>query len=145
MKNNPKPDIESFLKVIRNQTCNYIPIVELGVHPLIKERFIGKKLNGLEDEVEFWFNAGYDYVKLQPKADFNPAKIGLSNNLSYNDDGTVFRKWASEGSGVITDSESFNNYLFPSKEDFSYDNFERVKSFYLKEWALLDNTAISLQ
>lgn len=129
MKNNPKPDIESFLKVIRNQTCNYIPIVELGVHPLIKERFIGKKLNGLEDEVEFWFNAGYDYVKLQPKADFNPAKIGLSNNLSYNDDGTVFRKWASEGSGVITDSESFNNYLFPSKEDFSYDNFERVKSF----------------
>lgn len=124
----PKPDIESFLKIIANQPCNYIPIAELGVHPLIKERFIGKKITGLEEEIEFSYNAGYDYIKLQPKADFNPAQIGLSENLSYNDDGTIFRKWASESTGVITDWESFDKYQFPAKEDFSYKNIEKVKS-----------------
>ncbi|MDY0082300.1 MAG: uroporphyrinogen decarboxylase family protein [Ignavibacteriaceae bacterium] len=137
MKFNPKPDIESFLKIIRNQACNYIPIAELGVHPLIKERFIGKKIIGLEEEIEFWFKAGYDYIKLQPKADFNPAKIGLSSNLSYNDDGTVFRKWASENNGVITDSESFNKYQFPAKGDFSYENFEKVKSLLPDEMGMI--------
>ena len=128
MKPIPKPDINSLLKILRNQTCRYIPIAELGVHPIIKERFIEKKIVSLEDEIEFWYKAGYDYIKLQPKADFNPLKIGMSNNLSYNDDGTLFRKWASEGKGVITNPEEFERYKFPDKADLSYENFEKVKS-----------------
>jgi len=122
-----KPDIDNFLNTLRNKKSTSIPIAELGVHPLIKQKVIGKEIRELKDDVEFWYKAGYDYIKIQPKADFNPAKIGLSENISYNDDGTVFRKWASEGQGVVTSPEDFDKYVFPNENDFNYDAFEKVK------------------
>ncbi len=122
------PNIEAFLRTLKRQNANYIPLAELGVHPKIKEKIIKRPLTELKDEIEFWFTAGYDYVKLQPKADFNPLKIGLDNNLSYNDDGTVFRKWASESSGVINNFDDFEKYKFPEARDFDYTNFEKLKS-----------------
>lgn len=123
------PDIESFLQTLMNKKANHIPLTELGVHPIIKEKLLSKKIIELKDEVEFWYKAGYDYVKLQPKADFNPKQIGLSENVSYNDDGSVFRKWASENKGVITNDDEFEQYVFPATTDFDYSNFEKVKSF----------------
>lgn len=126
--NIPAPDINGFINTIRNQKANHIPIAELGIHPLIKEKFLSKKLITLNDEVEFWHKAGYDYIKLQPKADFNPMKIGLSDNISYNDDGTIFRKWASENEGVIKNYNEFEKYVFPATKDFDYTNFEVVKN-----------------
>ncbi len=122
------PNIQAFLKTLKREKANYIPLAELGVHPKIKELFLSKKIVELKDEVEFWNKAGYDYIKLQPKADFNPMKIGLGNNVSYNDDGTVFRKWASENNGVISSFEDFEKYTFPSASDFDYTNFEKVRS-----------------
>ena len=122
------PNIQAFLKTLKREKVNYIPLAELGVHPKIKELFLSKKIVELKDEVEFWNKAGYDYIKLQPKADFNPMNIGLGNNLSYNDDGTVFRKWASENNGVISSFEDFEKYTFPSASDFDYTNFEKVRS-----------------
>lgn len=124
----PKPDINNFLKTLRSQPSVVIPIAELGVHPIIKKRLIGRDIINLEDDVEFWFKAGYDYIKLQPKADFNPNKIGVSEKLTFNDDGTVFREWASESKGVISSEGDFEKYSFPSKNDFDYSNFERIKS-----------------
>lgn len=127
--NSPKPDIENFINTLYNKKTGYIPLAELGVHPKIKSHFLEREISGLKDEIDFWFRAGYDYLKMQPKADFNPAKIGVEEKLTYNDDGTVFRKWASEGSGVISNEKDFNNYIFPSKNDFDYSDFENVKQF----------------
>lgn len=120
----PNPDINSFIKTLRNKRADFIPLAELGVHPIIKEKFIGKKILTVSDEIEFWYKAGYDYVKLQSIVDFNPAKIKLDTNLTYNDDGTVFRKWASESSGVITSSKEFEEYVFPTIDEIDYKRFE---------------------
>jgi uroporphyrinogen decarboxylase len=122
------PNINAFLKTLKREKISYIPHAELGVHPKIKELFLSKRINGLEDEVNFWHKAGYDYIKLQPIADFNPMKIGMDNNVSYNDDGTVFRKWASENNGVISNRKDFENYIFPCISDFEYTTFEKVKT-----------------
>ena len=122
------PDVNAFLKTLKREKVNYIPLAELGVHPKIKELFLSKKIIDLKDEVDFWHKAGYDYIKLQPKVDFNPKKIGLENNVSYNDDGTVFRKWATESNGIISNLNDFEKYTFPAISDFDYTNFEKVKS-----------------
>jgi uroporphyrinogen decarboxylase len=127
LKNN-SPNINLFLKTLKKENVNYFPLAELGVHPKIKEAFLSKPIINLKDEVEFWHLAGYDYIKLQPKADFNPLKIGLDKNVSYNDDGTIFRKWASENNGVISSFDDFEKYKFPSPADFDYSNFENVKA-----------------
>ena len=121
------PNIDGLVRTLKNEFAGYIPVVELGIHPQIKEKILSKKILELADEVEFWYKTGYDYIKLQPKADFNPAMIGVNENYSFNDDGTIFRKWASENKGVITNEKEFDDYKFPDKLEFDYSNFEKVK------------------
>lgn len=123
-----RPDIEQLLKTLKRGKGTYVPFIELGVHPKIKHRFLGREILTLEDDIEFCYKAGYDYVKVQPAADFNPAKIGLSDNLTFNEDGTVFRKWASENSGVISNLKDLERYQFPAAASFDYEKFERVRS-----------------
>jgi len=112
-----EPNIQEFIKVLKRGKASYVPLAELGVHPTIKEKFIGRPIVDLKDEVEFWYKAGYDYVKLQPVVDFNPAKIGAKKT----------GMWATEGKGVIANDEDFENYIFPDKSDFDYWKFEKVK------------------
>lgn len=50
----PQPDINVFIKTLRNEKAGFIPIAELGVHPAIKEKIIGKKIISVKDEIEFW-------------------------------------------------------------------------------------------
>ena len=122
-----RPDIEQLKLTLKLAKGRHVPVVELGVHPKIKARLIGREILTLADEIEFWQKAGYDYIKLQPVADFNPAKIGVEDNLTFNEDGTLFRKWASENRGVIATLEDLERYQFPSKSDFDYWKFEQVR------------------
>ncbi|MDP4192781.1 MAG: uroporphyrinogen decarboxylase family protein [Bacteroidota bacterium] len=127
MKDTNRPDIENFVKTLWGKKGNFVPICELGVHPEIKGKIIGRPVQSLQDDVEFWYKAGYDYVKLQPIADFNPMNIGTGSNLTFKEDGTLQRKWASESQGVISSWEDLEKYKFPSKEDFNYSKFEKVR------------------
>jgi len=123
-------DIQQLITTLRRGKANYIPIAELGIHPSIKARFLGHPINSLKDEVEFWYQAGYDYVKLQPIADFNPDKLFLQDheNITISEDGSVKRNWATEGRGLITSWEDFEKYRFPVPSDFDYHNFEQVRN-----------------
>lgn len=123
-----RPDIEQLKLTLRRGKGRFVPMIELGVHPIIKERFLGREIKTLQDDIEFWHKAGYDYVKLQPVADFNPAKIGAQEHLTYHEDGTLNRKWASESKGVIASFEDLERYKFPSTTDFDYWKFEQVRS-----------------
>ncbi len=122
-----RPDIGNFTNTLRRRTAAYIPLGELGVHPLIKEQLIGHPIVSLADEVEFWYRGGYDYVKLQPAADFDPARRGPAGNVTVSLDGAVSRRWASEGKGAITSPDDFEHYLFPSRNDFDYSRFEAIR------------------
>ncbi len=122
-----RPDITAFINTLRRRPAPHVPLAELGVHPIIKERFIGRPLTTLLDEVEFWHTAGYDYVKLQPTADFDPGKRRGDATVTATADGTL-RKWASEGKGIITSPREFDDYPFPVPADFDYSRFELVRS-----------------
>ena len=123
-----RPDIQTFLSTLRRGKGAHIPLAELGVHPEIKGRMLGRPCTTLADDIDFWFMAGYDYVKLQPGVDFNPGKIGGPERALYQADGTAGRKWAAEGSGVITSVQELERYQFPRKEEFDYRKFDQVSS-----------------
>lgn len=123
------PDITSLKATLMRRKAAYVPIAELGIHNTIKERLLGRPIRTLSDEVAFWHQAGYDYIKLQPRADFNPGGLFLQDatNTTVSLDGSVIRKWATEGQGLITDWASFERYQFPKETDFDYSAFEKVK------------------
>lgn len=122
------PNIEALIHTLRRGKADYIPIAELGIHPLIKAQLLGHPVQTLKDDVDFWHRAGYDYIKLQPVVDFNPGKAGLSGKVLASADGTVEREWASEGEWVITSFEAFARYQFPDAAHFDYSAFEQVRA-----------------
>lgn len=121
-----RPDIDAFKKTLLRGKAGYVPLAELGIHPKIKERFLGRPLSTLKDDVDFWHQAGYDYIKLQPLADFNPGRSAENLKMTFKD-GSLSYNWATEGKGLITSDQEFENYLFPRTRDFDYSKFEQVK------------------
>jgi uroporphyrinogen decarboxylase len=122
-----QPDNDSFLRTLRRQPASRIPVAELGVHPTIKAAVLGHAVSTLEDEVEFALQAGYDYVKIQPAVDFDPGGANRGAGISYNPDGSVFRRWASEGTGVIATMEELGRFRFPQTEEIDYSRMDRVR------------------
>ncbi|MBD3224144.1 MAG: nucleoside 2-deoxyribosyltransferase [Caldithrix sp.] len=120
-------DINQLLNALRRKPTSKIPIMELGVHPKIKTKILGRPIKSLKDEVDFWYNTGYDYVKLQPKADFNPDKIGVEESKTVHLDSTLSYNWASEKKGIITDFKELESYRFPHANTFDYSPFEQAK------------------
>lgn len=121
-----------------------VPLFEGTVAEEIKSRFLGKPATGLETEVEFFMKAGYDFV---------PLTIGLRQTMrgemsgvmgtkdiqtdilkpveaAYNpfSDTPKTRMWAEEGSGVIVDQRTFDDFPWPDPESFSYQTVERLGS-----------------
>ncbi|MBN1302713.1 MAG: nucleoside 2-deoxyribosyltransferase [Melioribacteraceae bacterium] len=121
----PAPDITELVKTLTNKKASYIPVVELGIHPVIKEAVLGRNLIDIKDEVEFWYRMGYDYVKIQPGAQFNVihSRNGLANNL----DSSINFNWVNEGKGSISINTEFERFKFPAINDFDYSKFDTVR------------------
>jgi len=119
-----RPDIEQLIKTLNRGKADHLPIAELGIHQTIKEKFLGRPIQTLKDDVDFWFQAGYDYIKLQPKVDFNPSAAGLDGDTILDENSL---QWATTGKGVITTIDEFERYKFPKESDFNYSKFEQVK------------------
>lgn len=115
-----KPNFKRLHTALHCGEPDYVPLVELGIARAIKEKFLGNKICSLKEETEFWVQAGYDYVKIQPSIDMNPAKIKL--NVSAG-------PWASEHKGVISSWQDFESYVWPKPEDVDYSNFEKISKY----------------
>ena len=119
-------DVSQLIKTLRREKADYIPIAELGIHPKIKEKFLGKKILNLKDEIEFWYKAGYDYIKLQPIFNFE----AVSSEQNFIDEKTdAVRKWAPESEGLINSLDDLEKIYFPDSNEIDFSNFEKVKDF----------------
>jgi hypothetical protein len=106
------PDITQLIKTLKREKADYIPIAELGIHPNIKEKFLGRPIFNLKDEIEFWYKAGYDYIKLQPAFNFDL----ISPENSMQDEKTdAVRKWAPESEGLIKTIDDLEKIHFPGE------------------------------
>ena len=107
-----------------------VPFIELGVHPLFKGRMLGRPCVAVADEIEFARVAGYDYIKLQPSINLNPANIQPGGDASALDcvaaGGGPVRHWANEHNGVIQSWADFERYEWPTPESVSYARLEEA-------------------
>ncbi len=116
-----RPDIDQLVKTLFGGKGNYIPLMELGIHPEIKRQFLGREIYSLSDDVDFWHQAGYDYIKIQPKADFHvPGYIAdesITNSI----------KWAPQSNGTITCWEEFEKFKFTTPQEIDFSSFELIR------------------
>lgn len=124
-----KPDFERLRKTLMLEgEADRVPLVELGVDVSIMSHVIGRPYKTTKDRIDFFTQAGYDYVKLSPIVDMNPAKIQpREGKRARSEAGSgADRDWAPEGQGMITSWEEFERYVFPKPEDISYQMFEEA-------------------
>ncbi len=112
----PPPDYRRLLTTLRRQEPDRVPIAELGIDPPIKEELLGRRVRGVQDDVEFWYRAGYDYIYLRPAYEFSgtmPAGV-TTGQPQYDQDAGHDDKTASmTGPGVITTMADLDGYAWP--------------------------------
>jgi uroporphyrinogen decarboxylase len=120
--------------ITRGGPRDRVPLFELGVHTshmnAAREHFAG--LTPLSEEqwlepatrfpalIEFWREAGYDYVRPALMFGFTDR----SSTLAVDPTGEGEREWASEHGGDIRDRETFESYPWPEIEDLDHRELE---------------------
>ena len=116
-----KPDFEHFQQTLFNKTNDYIPLIELGIHPEMREKIFGKPAITINDEIAFMRSLGYDFIKVQPGI-----KIDTARSIAKNANVAADRSWSSEHDGVVTDWESFEKYHWVEPRDLNYKRLEEA-------------------
>jgi uroporphyrinogen decarboxylase len=109
-----------------------VPLWELHVDYEVKQAFLGKPIGSEADEVQFWTEAGYDYVPV------SAGMLAVGGVLSgeatrvkahrYSVYAEAEREiaWAAEGQGVIRSDEDFDRFPWPAPEDLTLDHVRRL-------------------
>jgi uroporphyrinogen decarboxylase len=61
-----KPDFNRFLSALQHREADRVPLAEVLIDYSIQSRFLGREVTAddLPSQVEFWSNAGYDYIPI---------------------------------------------------------------------------------
>jgi len=115
-----------------------VPMVEFAVDRGIKTQFLGREPQGVDDEAAFALGAGYDFVPylLGMKLTLaemtshagagRPALKAAEGHYLADPDRKSTRLWAEEGSGLIVDQASLDNFPWPNADQYNYRDLERL-------------------
>ncbi len=108
----PLPQFDVLLDVLwRRRIPEYVPFYELFVNYPVMSIALGKEVKTTVDTVEFYYQAGYDYVPVWPHV---PIKVGSLVDTSQD--------------YPITDRRSFNAFRWPTPDQITFTEFETVGS-----------------
>ena len=48
-----KRDFGRLVNTLRGDKTDCVPLIELGIHPIVKEAILGHKINSINDDVKF--------------------------------------------------------------------------------------------
>jgi uroporphyrinogen decarboxylase len=103
-------DFQRFRKALLCQKPDRVPLAEMIVDVSIMGLFLGKPVDCVQDEIEFYRVAGYDYFPVVAMPDFNPER----------------RTWNEELKGVITTDAEFEEYPWPGESATDYSRLEEA-------------------
>jgi corrinoid protein of di/trimethylamine methyltransferase len=139
-----KPNFERYMTALHCEEPDRVPQGDWHVDQRPKESFMGKPVKNLQDHVDFWHAAGYDYVTassgiLEPvRAPEGMTVRGEGVHTEYGD--KVSREWAHTHEGVLTSWEKFEKYKWPTVDDMDlskWDAFGKILPKGMKAILLL--------
>jgi len=106
----PRPDFSQLLRVLwRDGKPDYVPIYELFADLPVQEALLGKALPDRVATIQFYYEAGFDYVPVWPGLPL------VTGNLADTRLGYPIKDWP-----------SFEAYNWPSPSAISFAEFEAV-------------------
>ena len=134
-----QPNFERFKRALLLQgEPDRVPLAELAVDEDVRVAFLGGRKEGLKGDVDFWVEAGYDYVpvdlglrtvlKGRPSAKIletlPPETSAAIQSLRHHHKARYGhykeeseRKWANEGTGIIATQKAFDAFRWPQVQE----------------------------
>jgi uroporphyrinogen decarboxylase len=119
------PDFDRLRSVLLLQgEPDRVPNAELHVDWQIKEAFLGRHIHSVQDDVDFWYRAGYDYIHLRANYEYRMVGDGhAAQDRLYAGD-MQLSKWEGEETSLVGNWEEFETYPWPDPKTIDYSNLE---------------------
>jgi uroporphyrinogen decarboxylase len=130
----PSPSFDRILIALRCAEPDRVPPAELWIDPGIKQAFLGRPIQSLKDDVEFWRVAGYDYICLDTDLWSTPQiqeKIitPLADTAMAYEGSALDRSWVAPAAGVIRSWDDLKEFPWPKADDLDYSQYVEVERY----------------
>ncbi|MHB1007354.1 MAG: uroporphyrinogen decarboxylase family protein [Chloroflexota bacterium] len=117
--------------LLRNGEPDRVPLGDISVHVLHKEKFLGRPIRTLADEVAFWAGAGYDWLPIEQGLQLTDLikKQSMHNveaNYASDTTDTQQRQWATGAKSIILTTKDFEAIEWPDPDKFDYSKYEEA-------------------
>jgi uroporphyrinogen decarboxylase len=146
----PEPDYHRFLRAVRRERPDRVPLVELAVHPQVVDALLGGQTSGVDDPdsrgeagarrlVRLLHRLGYDVVKVSAPIRWNVERLRaqedpVGENVHASPSGG--RDWANEQGGPIGNRAELDRFRWPTIDDVDFKPLQAATA------ALADGMAI---
>ena len=119
------PDFERLRRVLMLEgEPDRVPNAELHVDWQIKQAFLGRPIETVQDDVDFWYRAGYDYIYLRANYEYRMVGDGhRDEDRTYSGDMQV-SKWSGDEESLISSWEEYEAYPWPDPDTIDYTNLD---------------------
>ena len=73
------PNFDRLVTTLKGGKADCVPLLELGIHPIIKKEILGRPVVTVADDIEFMRSMGYDFVKVQPAIQMDVARTTVAS------------------------------------------------------------------
>ncbi|MBS3977709.1 MAG: hypothetical protein KGZ75_13490 [Syntrophomonadaceae bacterium] len=130
-----KPDFERIKTALYCKEPDRVPLAELIIDPKVRAGFMGKPVDDIKTNVEFWAAAGYDYIILS-KGLLEPGHVlegtavqKTRSETSLYGNGVEERDWANLHEGVIKTEADFEKFNWPDPDSLDYSEYKEIVKY----------------
>jgi len=136
------PDYKRILTAIHRQEPDRVPLAELHVDTAVKEGFLGKPVRTVQDDVEFWHRAGYDYIYLRPAYEYHGVDMAVASGTpmmlkSSADADRSLNSVSTMSECTIKERSDMEDYPWPDPDTIDYSNIVEAAEYLPEEMGII--------
>ncbi len=108
--------------VMREGEPDRVPNAELHVDWQIKQEFLGRPIKTVQDDVDFWYQAGYDYIYLRANYEYRMVGDGLAAEDHIYAGDMQMTQWSGDATSLVSNWEEYEKYPWHDPEKIDYSN-----------------------
>ena len=118
-----QPDFERLRTVLMRQgEPDRVPNVELHVDWQVKQAFLGHPLRSVQDDVDFWYRTGYDYIYLRANYEYRMVGDGHAKQDHLYAGDMQVSKWEGAETSLVSSWAEYEAYPWPDPATIDYSN-----------------------
>lgn len=118
-----EPDFNRVLTVLRlTGEPDRVPNMELHVDWQIKQAFLGRPIASVQDDVDFWYRAGYDYIHLRANYEYRMVGDGHRQQDRIYAGDMQLSKWEGEEESLVASWADYEAYPWPDPDTIDTNN-----------------------